>query len=283
MTAAQIVAQLKKFNVPYKEFKNWKTHNRNHKGAWGPVHGFMVHHTGSDSKDQRALLYDGYSSLPGPLSHFGLAQDGTVHLIGWGRANHAGRGDDDVLRAVIAEKDLPPDNESNTDGNRHFYGVEVWYSGSHRMTDAQYATLRRLAAAVCDFHGWNEKSVIAHGEWGSPGKWDPGMAPGRMMDMGKVRSDIKATLAKPKPKPKPKAPAFPGRGYFRPGARNQYVTQLGAQLVKRGYGRFYSVGAGPTWTGSDRAAVQAFQKAQGWVGSDADGYPGPVTWGRLFS
>ncbi|WP_342636789.1 MULTISPECIES: peptidoglycan-binding protein [unclassified Streptomyces] len=297
MTAAQIVAQLKKFGIPFKEFKNWKTHNRNHKGPWGPVNGFMVHHTGSDSEDQRALLHDGFTALPGPLSHFGLAQDGTVHLIGWGRANHAGLGDDDVLQAVINEKPLPPDNESNTDGNRHFYGVEIWYSGSHRMSDAQYATLRRLAAAVCDFHGWTEKSVIGHGEWGSPGKWDPGMAPGKMMDMGKVRSDIKATLAegkpspgkptapsKPKPvKPKPKPPAFPGRGYFQPGARNAFVTQLGSQLIKRGYGRYYSVGAGPTWTGSDRAAVKAFQKAQGWAGSDADGYPGPSTWGRLFS
>ncbi len=42
----------------------------------------------------------------------------------YGRANHAGPGDDDVLRAVIAEKALPRDNEANTDGNRHFYGFE---------------------------------------------------------------------------------------------------------------------------------------------------------------
>lgn len=298
MTPAEIVSQLKKFGVPFKEYRDWKTHNRNHKGKWGPVHGLMVHHTGSDSKDQRALLYNGTKALPGPLCHFGLDQEGTVHLVGWGRANHAGAGDDDVLDAVIAEKAIPKDDESNTDGNARFYGVEIWYSGSHPMTDAQYSTLRLLSAAVCDFHGWNEQSVIGHGEWGSPGKWDPGIKSGVMMDMGDVRKDIKETLTKgkaegkpekpskpapaPAPKPKPSAPAFPGRYYFRPGAKNQYVTQLGRQLVKKGYGRFYKVGPGPQWTGVDRAAVRAFQRAQGWSGSGADGYPGPLTWKRLF-
>ncbi|MGN7135797.1 peptidoglycan-binding protein [Streptomyces pseudogriseolus] len=296
MTAAQVVAQLKKFGIPFKEYKDWKTHNRDHKGKWGPVHGLMVHHTGSDAKDQRELLYKGYADLPGPLCHFGLAQDGTIHLIGWGRANHAGLGDDDVLDAVIAEKAIPKDNESNTDGNARFYGVEIWYSGSHAMSNEQYATLRLLAAAICDFHDWNEQSVIGHGEWGSPGKWDPGISSGKMMDMDAVRKDIKATIAKGKPaskpptskpstpaKPKPTVPPFPGRSYFRPGAKNKYVTQVGAQLVKKGYGRFYKVGPGPQWTAVDRAAVKAFQRAQGWTGQDADGYPGPETWKRLFS
>ncbi|MFC8099444.1 peptidoglycan-binding protein [Streptomyces sp. NPDC057363] len=291
MTPAQILSQLKKFGIPFKEYKDWKNHNRNHKGKWGPVHGLMVHHTGSNNKDQRALLYDGYSTLPGPLCHFGLDQDGTIHMIGWGRANHAGSGDDDVLDAVIAEKDIPHDNESNTDGNARFYGVEIWYSGSQKMSDAQYKTLQLLSAAVLDFHGWNEQSVIGHGEWGSPGKWDPGYTPGKMMDMDDVRKDIKATLAKGKPstpskptpsKPKP-VPAFPGRGYFRPGARNKYVTQLGQQLVKKGYGHFYRVGPGPSWTNVDRSAVRAFQRAHRELAGDADGYPGPLTWTMLFS
>lgn len=299
MTPTQIKAQLAKFGIPFAEYKNWASHNRNHKGAWGPVHGFMIHHTGSDSKDQRELLYAGLSDLPGPLSQFGLAQDGTVHLIGWGRANHAGAGDPDVLAAVKAESALPTDNESSIDGNSHFYGVEIWYSGSHKMTDAQYASLRKLSAAICDFHGWTEGSVIGHGEWGSPGKWDPGYAPGKMMDMDAVRADIKATISEgkpskptvpPKPKPEPEKPAprpnvppFPGTYYFRAGAKNQFVTQLGRQLIKKGYGHFYKVGAGPQWTGADRAAVRAFQVAQGWSGTGADGYPGPQTWKRLFS
>jgi hypothetical protein len=92
----------------------------------------------------------------------------------------------------------------------------------------------------------------------------------------------KATSGKPS-KPAAEAPAFPGTKYFKAGANNAYVTQLGKQLVKKGYGRFYSVGPGPHWGEADRKAVQAFQKAQHWTGSDADGYPGPTTWKRLFS
>jgi hypothetical protein len=196
MTAAQQVAQFNKWDIDWKGYENWQTHNRNHVGSWGPVNGLVIHHTGSDSKDQRDLLRNGYRELPGPLCHYGIAQDGTLWLIGNGRANHAGSGDDEVFRAVVDENygDKPPvDNETNTDGNRHFYGVEIWYSGSHEMTDAQYYTLMRLAAAICDFHGWTEKSCIAHGEW-QPGKWDPGYKSGQMMNMANVRKDILTTI-----------------------------------------------------------------------------------------
>lgn len=197
MTATQIKAALTKWGVRFREYKDWETHNRGDRGTgWGPVNGLVWHHTGSDSSDQRELLYKGLSNLPGPLCHFGVAQDGTVWLVGWGRANHAGLGDDDVLKAVIDESygDYPPtDNESNTDGNSRFYGMEIWYSGSHGMTPAQYEASLRVSAAIFDFHGWSAKSAIAHGEW-QPGKWDPGYAPSRMMDMRAVRSDIARKL-----------------------------------------------------------------------------------------
>ncbi|MFE1145206.1 peptidoglycan recognition protein family protein [Streptomyces rochei] len=199
MTPAQLLSQLKKWGVKYKEYEDWEEHNRNHKGPWGPVYGFMWHHTGTDNKDQRLLLRKGYSELPGPLCHFGIAQDGTCWLIGWGRANHAGSGDDDVLRAVINESRKPTDDEANTDGNRHFYGAEFWYSGNHAMTQAQYETGILLSCAINDFHGWNEESEIGHGEW-QPGKWDPGIRSGDMEDMNRVRRDI-AARQKMGPKP----------------------------------------------------------------------------------
>ncbi|MEU1127227.1 peptidoglycan-binding protein [Streptomyces sp. NPDC005899] len=76
---------------------------------------------------------------------------------------------------------------------------------------------------------------------------------------------------------------FPGRGSFRPGRSNGHVRRLGAQLVKKGYGRHYASGPGPRWTEADRRNVEAFQQAQGWRGGAADGYPGPETWRRLFA
>ncbi|HEY9368499.1 peptidoglycan-binding protein [Streptomyces sp.] len=78
------------------------------------------------------------------------------------------------------------------------------------------------------------------------------------------------------------APAFPGRGSFRLGQSNAYVEKLGKQLVKRGFGKHYLSGPGPRWTEADRRNVEAFQRAQGWHGAAADGYPGPETWRRLF-
>lgn len=224
MTASQIVAQLKKWGIKYVEVKSWETHNRAGHGAWGGVNGFIWHHTGADVTDAAgyagSTLYNGLSTLPGPLCHFGLGPDGTVYLVGWGRANHAGGGDPAVLNHVIAEDytgQLHPTkgNSNGVDGNAHFYGVEIMYSGSHKMTDAQYKTALRLSAAILDFHGWTEKSVIGHGEWSSD-KWDPGYASGKIMDMVAVRKDVLATLkAGPKvttptppttPTPKPPVP-----------------------------------------------------------------------------
>jgi hypothetical protein len=202
MTAAQVVTQLKKWGIKYVEIPGWATHNRNIKGAWGPVNGFIWHHTGADVTDAKAYaggtLYKGLADLPGPLCHFSIGKDGAVYLVGWGRANHAGGGDPVTLQHVINEDysgQLKPTrgNSNGVDGNAHFYGVEIQYSGSHQMTDAQYAAARQLSAAILDFHGWTEKSVIAHGEWSSD-KWDPGYAPGKIMAMPGVRADVKATL-----------------------------------------------------------------------------------------
>ncbi|MFI9078133.1 N-acetylmuramoyl-L-alanine amidase [Streptomyces sioyaensis] len=157
------------------EVAGWETHNRNSKGPWGPVHGVMVHHTGTSGADSTVqLCYDGRPDLPGPLCHGVITKDGTVHLVGCGRANHAGLGDGDVLRAVIAEKRLPPDNEADTDGNSHFYGFECENLGDGKdpWPPAQLAALEKAAAALCRAHGWTERSVIGHLEW-QPGKVDP--------------------------------------------------------------------------------------------------------------
>lgn len=76
---------------------------------------------------------------------------------------------------------------------------------------------------------------------------------------------------------------FPGRRTFRLGNSDPAVTRLGTMLISRGGKRFYAVGAGPTFGVADRNAGAAFQRAQGWTGSNADGYPGPRTWELLVS
>ncbi|WP_326811558.1 peptidoglycan-binding protein [Streptomyces scopuliridis] len=80
-----------------------------------------------------------------------------------------------------------------------------------------------------------------------------------------------------------KAAAFPGVRFFRPGQSSVHVEQLGRQLVRKGFGKHYTSGPGRLWTEADRRNVEAFQRAQGWRGSAANGYPGPETWRRLFA
>lgn len=181
----------------------WYNHNRNSKGKWDAVFGIGNHHTGGEeNKAGRDVLWNGYAGLPGPLCHVGI-MSGAVLLNGWGRTNHFGLGDDDVLQHVIHEdyKGILKPNEANTDGNRHFYGLEYMYPGNERMPDSMYKTGVRVNAAICTFHKWGSPSSIGHGEW-QPGKWDPGYAQGKMIPMDTFRNHVEQAI-KEGPKPKP--------------------------------------------------------------------------------
>ncbi len=206
-----VPALLASWNVRSKSLSGWKTHNRNGTNRpWGPVHGLIWHHTGADTTNAQKYaerpLYSGWSDLPGPLCHIGLAPDGTAFLVGWGRANHAGGGDPAVLEKVISEDYtgiLKPHkgNTDGVDGNARFYGMEIMYSGTHGMTPAQYTAALKISCAILEHHGWSEKSVIGHGEW-SRDKWDPGYSLDHMMDMNAVRNDIRKMLDEPREKPR---------------------------------------------------------------------------------
>ena len=287
MSASTLVDILTKEGVKVKEVRSWRTHNRNHKGPFGPIHGVMIHHTVTRGTENTVdICYDGHSSLPGPLCHGVIGKDGVVYLVSSGRANHAGNGDDDVLSAVINELDLPVDNEANVDGNRHFYGFECENMGDGKdpWPAVQVEAMVKASAAICRHYGWSAKSVIAHKEW-QPGKIDP-----RGIEMDELRSRIGKQLdtearvpeqkPKPAPKPKPSYAPYPGRTFFKKGRKSPLVTALGKALVKAGW-KGYKQGPGPTFTETDRKAVEWFQRKQGWTGNDADGYPGPETWRRL--
>ncbi|MFF2383007.1 N-acetylmuramoyl-L-alanine amidase [Streptomyces sp. NPDC058108] len=191
MPAAGFLDRLRREGLTVVEVGEWEQHNRNHKGPWGPVYGVMIHHTAS-AGDERTigLCRAGRADLPGPLCHGVITKDGVVHLVGYGRVNHAGLGDDDVLRAVIAEKALPLDNEANTDGNRHFYGFECENLGNGKdpWPEVQLEAIEKVAAAICRHHGWTERSVIGHLEW-QPGKVDP-----RGFTMASMRARVRDRL-----------------------------------------------------------------------------------------
>ncbi|NYV76338.1 peptidoglycan-binding protein [Streptomyces sp. UH6] len=296
LSASRMVEILRAEGLTVHEVRNWRTHHRNAKGPWGPVNGVMIHHTVTSGTEASVnICYNGYSGLPGPLCHGVVDKKGHVHLVGNGRANHAGLGDRQVLDAVVDERPLPADNEADTDGNRHFYGFECVNLGDGKdpWPEAQKEAIEKVAAAICRYHGWSERSVIGHKEW-QPGKVDPrgftmdgmrGRIAGRLKDGGDAEPSPEPP-AKPvpkppaKPAPKPSYEPFPGAAFFRAGRRSPVITAMGRRLVAEGCGR-YQQGPGPEWTEADRRSYAAWQRKLGFSGTDADGTPGRASWDRL--
>jgi hypothetical protein len=65
------------------------------------------------------------------------------------------------------------------------------------------------------------------------------------------------------------------------GAVGEHVLWLGNRLVALGFATHYTRGPGPRFGEADRRNVADFQRAQGWHGVDADGFPGPQTLERI--
>jgi hypothetical protein len=206
----QLVAALRAEGLIVHEVRDWRTHNRNHKGAWGPVNGIMLHHTvTSGTANTVDLCYDGHADLPGPLCHGVVDKNGEVWLVGNGRTNHAGGGDPDVLAAVVNEsyRDRPPTTNEHqgsagaVDGNVHFYGFECINLGDGKdpWPAAQIQAMVKAPAAVIRAHrakgdqwGLVGKSLIGHLEW-SDWKSDP---KGAGVAMPALRTHIAACLTK---------------------------------------------------------------------------------------
>jgi hypothetical protein len=276
------------------EVDNWETHNRNTKGPWGPVHGVMIHHTVTKGTASTVkICRDGRPDLPGPLCHGVIAKDGKLHLVGYGRANHAGLGDGDVLRAVIAEEALPGDNEADTDGNRYFYGFECENlgDGNDPWPAEQLLTIEKVAAAICRHHGWDERSVIGHLEW-QPGKVDP-----RGFTMASMRARVAKRLGS---KPAPAAPALPkpakptvdlskliAAARSNPAAKGTPVTYTGVKIVEAALvnagllAKTYSDGHFGAATVAAYAKWQRSKAGGGYTGSAADGIPGLTSLKKL--
>lgn len=205
LTASQLTAALRAEGVHVVERPGWETHNRNHKGPFGPVHGMLLHHTASSGELASVeLCEDGYAELPGPLCHAVIGKSGTVYLVGHGRANHAGTGDPNVMAAVIDERygDKPPATHfhegmsGGVDGNARLYGAECVNLGNGKdpWPDIQVEAMVRWSAALCRAHRWTAKSVLGHKEWSD---WKPDPAGPGMPSMTVMRERIAARLAQP--------------------------------------------------------------------------------------
>ncbi|MCI3274964.1 peptidoglycan-binding protein [Streptomyces cylindrosporus] len=272
LSATAFRAALRAAGVTVVEHGDWSTHNRNAVGAWGPVAGVMLHHTAGTNSV--TLCRTGRPDLPGPLCVAVIAKDGTVHLVGYGRTNHAGAGSRAVYDAVRDARALPSRPGADAvDGNAHFYGFEIENLGNGKdpYPEAQLTAVEKVAAAVCRAHGWSSGRVIGHKEW-TTRKVDPdfSMPSMRARVAGRLGNGGPASAYEP----------FPGAAFFTTGRRSAVITAMGRRLVAEGCGR-YEVGPGPTWTAADRRSYAAWQHKLGYGGADADGVPGATSWARL--
>lgn len=82
-------------------------------------------------------------------------------------------------------------------------------------------------------------------------------------------------------RPAPATPPPAGAANLRPGMHGTLVSQLQARLVALGW--LPAGGKSGSYDTATRTAVAAFQRAQGWRGSGADGVVGPMTVARLWA
>lgn len=171
--------------------------NHNKKGRPGTFkpRGVIVHHDASSSKSGNngalSVILNGRPGIPGPLSQFQIARDGTVHLITTGRANHAGTGKWSWI----------PSNQ----GNAYAWGIEAANNGigeawSREQLEAYYILCAALLA-------WMETAdtsrVIAHKEYAQGRKSDP------RFDMDEFRKRVKAAYDYKVNPPKKVGAVFP--------------------------------------------------------------------------
>lgn len=247
-----------KYGLTVRFESGWKRRGASGGAQMKAVAGVLWHHDVSPRSGTyplRNMLKNGRAGLTGPLCHIGFDRDGTVWVVGAGKANHAGTG---KVSGV-------PRNGGNT----RLIGIEMTSAGTRPWdwTAAQLRQMPKLGAALSDIFGLSTSQHWAHYEYQN-GKIDPAGLPGNMPGLrsriGAVRfggiSGGGATV------PRPSAPADDG---LSSGLAD--VDKAQKMLATLGYepGPVDGIHGAKT-----TAATRAFQT---YWGLTADGRPGPDT------
>ncbi|HEU4675608.1 MAG TPA: peptidoglycan-binding protein, partial [Motilibacteraceae bacterium] len=198
-----------------------------------------------------------------------VALQSRLVALGWLAAGSASGSYDAATQAAVAA----------------FQQAQGW-SGSDADGLMGPGTLSRLFAAGAP-----------SGPLASSGGTSPGGQPGTPATPTTPTGDktpVPAPVPPPTPAPKPPtsspglpsrpAPATPpptGAANLRPGMHGALVGQLQARLVALGW--LPAASATGSYDAATRSAVAAFQRAQGWRGTGADGVVGPMTVARLWA
>lgn len=214
----------------------------------------VIHHslTKSGSAESYARYHVDHHGWPGIGYHFVIEKDGTIKYC-----------NTITLMSYHA-------------GKHNGYCIGVCLTGDFRTqepTDEQCKALRALHTEL-KRQLPNYKKTVGHSDL--PGyEWK-----------ACPEFDYKAVLAGSNPGGSSwDGKSFPGRDAFKIGKRHPAVKVLDERLIAHGYDKNHDGDGyqpGTMFTKYTRMNVKDFQLAQGWSGSGADGYPGPLTWERLM-
>lgn len=179
--AREVNARLRAVGITVHEYPGWESRGNGQTSAY---EGGLVHHTATGygsalpGTGVGTLLVNGRSDLSGPLCNYACNADGSVTVIAAHPANHAGASGGRSMGPLPV----------TTLFNKRVMGIEIVYPGDEPMRDAQYRTAliwSRIVTTVLG--GGNIKRARAHAETSITGKWDPGDAPNRTINMTAFR------------------------------------------------------------------------------------------------
>lgn len=184
--ANEVMARLRAAGITVHEQAGWQTRGNGMSSAY---EGFIWHHTATGFANANlGVLINGRSDLAGPLCNTCGWADGSVGMISANPANHAGASGG-YNTAPLPKTGL---------FNKYVWGHEIIYPGDQPMTAPQYRTAGILAKICTDVFGYGDiNRSKGHAETSVTGKWDPGYAPGKTLDLNKFRSDAKNSLNVP--------------------------------------------------------------------------------------
>jgi hypothetical protein len=174
----QVIAKLRGRGVVVSD--QWTDWRRNGNGQTSDYQGAIMHHTATDYGDAFPALVHGRPDLAGPLCNSAGCADGSITIVAAHPANHAGAAGGSWARPF-------PDTQNF---NRMVWGHEIVYPGNSPMTGAQWRSMVILGQVICEILGKGPEWIRGHYETSVTGKWDPGYAPGKWIDMNEVRRQI---------------------------------------------------------------------------------------------
>lgn len=172
----EINARLRAAGITVHEWPGWESRGNGQASAY---EGGLVHHTGSAFGSAPRVLVDGRPDLAGPLCNYAGNSDGSVTVIAAHPANHAGASGGRSMGPLPVTSLF----------NKRVLGLEIVYPGTVPMQTAQYRTALIWARVVTDVCGYGDiQRARAHAETSITGKWDPGDAPSRTINMAAFRA-----------------------------------------------------------------------------------------------